>query len=409
MSPLPLKPEIVAPAGNLRKLRCALQAGADAVYLASPRYSLRKAADNFGPADLRTALTEVRRFGARAYLALNGMPLERDMSGLCRYLEDLAREEVQPDALIVSDPGVLVAARRAGPWRLHVSTQASVQNWRSCAFWRDLGAARVVVGREVSVQECAEIKQHADIEIESFVHGSMCTSNSGKCVISNYTAGRDANRGGCLQSCRYPFAISSTPEGPVEVSAHLMNSGDLMGLAQLPAMVLSGIDALKIEGRMKSEYYAATTARVYREALDHVYDTLSRGGELKPGWDTPWRGRLQELPHRAWTSGSLEERAFDRSLDFSSGAVRQIDSYVGHIRCESGGAAVIELKQALGQGEMLEVLEPRGRAQMSRVETLHDMQGRACDKMLPDRLARVRFSGGWSVGSMLRRPTVAQV
>ena len=211
--------------------------------------------------------------------------------------------------------GILNMARELTTIPLHVSTQASVMNAQTVALWQEAGATRVVVGRELSISECQEIHQQTGVEIETFCHGSMCTSHSGKCVISNYTAGRDSNRGGCVQTCRYVFDVFDEDGEEVAYSAPVMNSKDLMSLHLIPQFIDVGIHSLKIEGRMKSPMYVAMVVAAYRECLDLAYDAAKNGTAA----DLPvkkWQDEIAHMSNRQFTSGSLEERAFVNSINY---------------------------------------------------------------------------------------------
>ena len=263
------KPELLVPAGNLSKLYVAFAYGADAVYAGAPAFGLRQGADNFSFEELAIGVNYAHSLGKRVYVALNAMPHQWELQGLQELLEEL--ETIGPDAFIVSDPGVFRMIKKHTSIACHISTQASVTNKYTSQMWKQMGAKRVIVARELTMHECLAIKDGVDIELEAFVHGSMCTSYSGKCTISNYTAGRDANRGGCVHNCRYQYSIHDQATNDKEYESYIMNSRDLMGISLIPQLLKSRIDSFKIEGRMKSNLYVAQTTRMYRAAIDHCW------------------------------------------------------------------------------------------------------------------------------------------
>ena len=274
-------PELLAPAGSLEKLKTAVLYGADAVYFAGQEFGLRAAADNFTLDEIREGVEFAHSRGAKTYVVLNGFLHDSDLENLPAFVRFL--KDVGVDAVIVSDPGVAMVVREHGPIPLHVSTQASVMNTYGALAWKELGAVRVVLGREVSIREAGRIQREAGIEIELFVHGAMCMAYSGHCVISNFTQGRDSNRGGCAHSCRFSYDVKF--ESGQHESSFVMSSKDLEGLMALPQFVEEGIVSLKIEGRMKGPLYAATTTRVYRAALDYYREQRRWELASSPAWN----------------------------------------------------------------------------------------------------------------------------
>ena len=282
--------ELLSPAGNLEKLRAAINFGADAVYLAGPGFGLRAASTEFSPEDLATAVDEAHAGGVRVYLTVNAMPHECDYPALLSYLDLLAR--VKPDALIVSDPGVIALCRERLPdVPLHLSTQANALSSASCRVWYGMGVRRIVLARELSLAEIKEIRKNipADLELEAFVHGSMCVSYSGRCLLSNYFTGRDANRGDCTQPCRWKYRVGrlsgelfeeSRPDEPIPVEedaggTFILASRDLSMIEHLADLADAGVSALKIEGRMKSALYVAAVTNAYRmHIFRHRPDSL---------------------------------------------------------------------------------------------------------------------------------------
>jgi putative protease len=297
-------PELLAPAGSPEKLRVALAYGADAVYFAGRNYGLRAFADNFSDEEIAAAIAETHRAGRRAYVTVNIFPHNDDLGALPAYLAFL--RDCGADAAIVSDPGVFRLARKTAPeLPIHISTQANTVNWAAALFWEELGVRRVVLAREVSLADIRIIRAKTGLELEAFVHGAMCVSYSGRCLLSNYLTGRDANRGECAQACRWRWhVVEETRPGqyfPVSEDrrgTYVFNSKDLCLLPHIPDLVGSGLDSLKIEGRMKSVHYVATVVKVYREALD-AYAANPEDFAVRK----EWLAEFEKISHRPYTAG----------------------------------------------------------------------------------------------------------
>ncbi|WP_100398261.1 peptidase U32 family protein [Bacillus sp. FJAT-44742] len=271
------KPELLLPAGNLEKLKIAVHYGADAVYIGGQEFGLRSNADNFSKEEMREGVQFAKKYGAKVYVTTNIYAHNENMDGLEEYLKDL--EEVEVTGIIVADPLIIETCRRSAPkLEVHLSTQQSLANWLAVKFWKEQGLERVVLAREVGMEEMLEIKKHVDIEVEAFVHGAMCISYSGRCVLSNHMTARDSNRGGCCQSCRWNYDLyeeGADGEGRIENplfaeddANFTMSPKDLNLIQSIPKVIEAGIDSLKVEGRMKSIHYVATVASVYRKVID---------------------------------------------------------------------------------------------------------------------------------------------
>ncbi|MCM3539704.1 peptidase U32 family protein [Priestia endophytica] len=268
------KPELLAPAGNLEKLKVAVHYGADAVFIGGREYGLRSNADNFSMEEMAEGTAFARKYGARIYVTTNIYAHNENIDGLEEYLESLEKAGVA--GIIVADPLIIETCRKVAPsLEVHLSTQQSLANWKAVQFWKEEGLERVVLARETSAEEIREMKEKVDIEIESFIHGAMCIAYSGRCVLSNHMTARDSNRGGCCQSCRWDYDLFEMDENNEE--APLFNEGDapfamspkdLNLIQSIPKMIEMGIDSLKIEGRMKSIHYVATVVTVYRKVID---------------------------------------------------------------------------------------------------------------------------------------------
>ena len=303
------KPEILSPAGNFEKMRAAILYGADAVYLSGQVFGMRAAADNFTLDEMREAVAYAHERGVRVYLTLNTMPREYEYPELEKYLEELS--DVGLDAMIIADVGVLMLVKRMLPdMEIHISTQANASSAAACRAWYGLGAKRVVLARELTLDEIRAIRQNIpeELELECFIHGSMCVSYSGRCLLSNHIIGRDANRGMCAQPCRWNYRISGyeieeekrpdckMPVEEINGETFIMASRDTCTIEHIPELCEAGINSFKIEGRMKSAYYAAVATNAYRMALDSY---LSGSYE----YDPRWYDELLSVSHREYNTG----------------------------------------------------------------------------------------------------------
>lgn len=296
------KPELLAPAGNLEKLQFAIRYGADAVYIGGQQFGLRAKAGNFTFEDMEKGVDFARQYGAKVYVAANIIAHNEDLQGTRAYFKRLS--QIGIDAVIVADPALIVACQEAAPeLEIHLSTQASTTNWQAVKFWKEEGISRVVLAREVSMAEIREIKALVDTELEAFIHGAMCISYSGRCVLSNHMTARDANRGGCAQSCRWKYDLFTDPVDTENDSlptsetseAFTMSSKDLCMVEYIPDMIEAGVDSLKIEGRMKSIHYVATVCNVYRQIIDS-YCADPEHYRLKEEWvDEIWKAAQRSL------------------------------------------------------------------------------------------------------------------
>lgn len=326
-------PELLAPAGNLEKLKIAFQFGADAVYVGGYVFGLRKYADNFSEYELTEGITLANRLGKKVYVVLNGFAHQADLDALEDHLAFLDR--VRPHGLIISDMGVFQLAKRLTTLDLHVSTQASASNKFTSQFWKDLGAKRVILGRETSLESCREILETVDIELEIFVHGAMCASYSGKCVISNYSSGRDSNRGGCVQSCRHNYSVYDSSQKPL-YTAHIMNAKDLNALPILPDIIRSGVCSLKIEGRMKSNMYLANTVLQYRKALDYYAQEHGITESKLAEFSTP----LSDVSNRQFTPGALNNPLGEAAVNRAFGHYEKNVEFVGTVKAVEENVAI---------------------------------------------------------------------
>lgn len=360
------KPELLAPAKNLERLKVVVTYGADAVYVGGERYGLRARADNFTLADLAQGVAFAHRHGAKVYVALNAFLHDTDLTGLGDYCQEL--EALGIDAVIVSDLGVIREIQKATSLAIHLSTQASCLNSGAAQLWQRAGVRRFIVGRELSIAEAGAIQQKTGLEVEMFTHGAMCMAYSGHCTISNFTAGRDSNRGGCIQSCRLPYFVSeNTTPAPIP----FMSSRDLWGIDQIEAFVQHGICSLKIEGRMKSSFYGAIASRVYRRLIDaHAAGTLN---DTLLNWAA---AELRSVPHRDYFTGSLATPAGPDSV-FTQAAGINVGThqYIGMVMETTPDAIVVHLVEPLSLGDDIEVVPPTGAPLRWRVSQMQSVIG----------------------------------
>ncbi len=354
------KPELLAPAGNMEKLKIAVHYGADAVYLGGQSFGLRNMADNFSLDEMSAALDFCHAKGVKAYLTINSYPRNESLPELEEYLAQIA--PLPFDAYIVADPGVVDAVRQMSPGReLHLSTQANTINWRSARFWQQQGIRRVNLAREMSLDNIQEtVIKVPEIEFEAFIHGALCISYSGRCLISSMLTGRDANQGECTHPCRWSYHLveESRPGEyfPVvedENGTFIFNSRDLCLLEHIPALVSSGVRSLKIEGRMKGINYVASVLRVYRQALDEYLTNPS-------GWRcrTEWLEELAKLSHRGYTTGFLFGQPRVVGQEYESAYIRSHD-FVGVIdEIRDDGALLISVRNRIKAGDLIEFIGP---------------------------------------------------
>ena len=393
------KPELLAPAGSLNKLKIALYYGADAGYLGGKHFSLRSFADNFTAEELREGVSHAHNLGKKVYVCANIFAKNADFLALGDYFRQL--QELGADAVLISDPGVLRICKQCAPkLPVHISTQAHTLNAQAAAFWREAGAERVVLARELSLEEIAEIHaENPDLELEAFVHGAMCISYSGRCYLSDYLDGRQSNRGACVQACRWRYRIQSD-EGKrgewYEVEedgkgAYVMNSKDLNMSAHLKELQEAGVRSFKIEGRMKSEYYLATVVNAYRRILD--------------GGDPAMLGEeLECAAHRDYTTAY----AFGKNGDTVSPENSQTKGtceYIANVLSWERGTVTVEMRNRFRAGDVLEILSPGDSFGKSiSVADMTDNCGTPCtDAKLVQGIYRFPCAEPLSAGDILRR------
>ena len=390
ITPQLTRPELLSPAGNLEKLSIAFKYGADAVYIGGHVFGLRRFASNFSIDHICQGIDIANQYQKRVYVVLNGFAHECDLEALKSHLDDLNR--CQPHGLIISDMGVFQLAKDRTSIPLHISTQASVTNKYACELWQELGASRIILAREVSVSECRSIMAHCPIELEVFVHGAMCASYSGKCTISNYTAGRDSNRGGCIQSCRHAYAVSESKAGlsdTTESGLTLMNAKDLMAIRTLPQLISIGVSSLKIEGRMKSNLYVANTTQLYREAIDTCYEAAILGKSVPDAEFSRWETALSQVSNRLFSRGGLDDDFQGESIHYNFKAYEKSVEYMGTIKDQISDMVVSSVANAFSIGDTLVVIAPHTSPTPFTVTTLRDCLGRPISRTKPNSVVRL--------------------
>ncbi len=359
------RPELLAPAGSPEVLRVAVNFGADAVYFGGEDFGLRAKAKNFSPGEIREGIDYARSHSVKAYVTVNIFAHNEDLAGIRSYLGELAAME--PDALIISDPGVFSIAREVCPQTdIHISTQAGCTNYGTCRFWHGLGAGRVVAARELSLEELKEMRLNMpeDMELEVFVHGAMCVSQSGRCLLSSYFTGRDANRGECTHPCRWKYAVvEETRPGqylPVieeDGQTYVFNAADLCMIGHLPELMDCGIDSFKIEGRMKNALYAASVTRAYRQAIDDCMEDPARySANISDYMD-----QLRDCTYRKFSTGFYFGKPDEKAQIYESNTYEKGCTFLGIIGERTrDGSYRIEQKNKFSVGETVEIMKPDG-------------------------------------------------
>lgn len=398
------KIELLAPAGDLEKLKMAITYGADAVYLGGESFGLRKASKNFSIDQIKEGIEFAHERGKKVYITLNIVPHDKDMEGLEEYLQDL--ERIKADAVIVSDPGIFSVVKRTVPnMDIHISTQASVTNYETIMFWYNLGVRRVVLARELSFEEIENLtkKLPEDLELEAFVHGAMCMSYSGRCLISNYMTGRDANRGDCAHPCRYKYSLVEErrpgqyfPVFEDEEGTFIMNSKDLCMVEYIPELMKSGIKSFKIEGRVKSSYYVATVLRVYRMLIDRYYENPKN---FK--FDEKWLREITKASHRDFTTGFyLGKPDSEAQVYDTSSYIRGYD-FVGLVLDydEKTRIATVEQRNRIFVGDKVEVFGPNKEYFTQVIEKMWDENDEEIN-VAPHAQQKIKILMDYSVDTM---------
>lgn len=376
-------PELLVPASSLEVLKTAVIFGADAVYIGGEVFSLRAKSKNFSLEDMKEGIDFAHAHGVRVYVTSNILAHNQDLEGVREYFKEL--KVIQPDALIISDPGVFDIAREIIPEiDVHISTQANNTNYGTYNFWYRQGARRVVTARELSMEEIADIRKHIpdDLEIETFVHGAMCISYSGRCLLSNFFTGRDANRGACTHPCRWKYAVvEETRPGeylPVyenERGTYIFNSKDLCMIEHIPELVEAGIDSLKIEGRMKTALYVATVARTYRKAIDD-YFTDPKLYEKNMDW---YQAEISKCTYRQFTTGFYFGKPDENTQIYDNNTYVNEYIYLGIVEEVKDNLCRIEQRNKFCVGDAIEIMKPDGTNVPVTVEAMYTDDGESVD------------------------------
>ncbi len=374
------RPELLIPASSLEVLKVAVCFGADAVYIGGEAFSLRAKAKNFSPEEMAEGIAFAHARGAKVYVTANILAHNEDLAAVRSYFQTL--KDMAPDALIISDPGVFLMAKEVCPEiEIHISTQANNTNYATFAFWHSLGAKRVVTARELSMAELKEIRAQkpADLEMETFIHGAMCISYSGRCLLSSFLAGRDANRGACTHPCRWKYALmEETRPGeyyPVEENergTYIFNSKDLCMIEHIPALLAAGIDSFKVEGRMKTALYVATVARTYRKAID---DYLENPALYESNMDW-YKEQIRSCTYRQFTTGFFFGKPDETAQIYDNNTYVKEYTYLGMVgKPTAEGLYETEQRNKFSVGEVIEVMKPGGENMEVTVRRIVNAQG----------------------------------
>ena len=402
------KPELLVPASSLEVLKTAVRYGADAVYIGGEVFGLRSKAKNFSLEEMKEGVEFAHRYNVKVYVTANILAHNSDIEPVKAYFNDL--KKVKPDALIIADPAIFTIAKEMLPdMELHISTQANNTNYGTYNFWHSLGAKRVVSARELSISEIKDIRNHIpdDLEIETFVHGAMCISYSGRCLLSSFMAGRDANKGACTHPCRWKYAVveESRPGQymPVEENergTYIFNSKDLCMIDHIPELVDAGIDSFKIEGRMKTALYVATVARTYRMAIDDYFENPKKYEENIPKYKT----LISQCTYRQYTTGFFFGKPDETTQIYDCNVYERDYVYLG-ISGEplEDGSFVIEQKNKFCVGDKIEIMKADGRDIEANVISITDQDGVAMESCPhPKQIITIKLDQVPEAGDILR-------
>jgi len=402
------KPELLVPASSLEVLKTAVRYGADAVYIGGEVFGLRAKAKNFSLEEMKEGVEFAHRYNVKVYVTANILAHNSDIEPVKAYFNDL--KKVKPDALIIADPAIFTIAKEMLPdMELHISTQANNTNYGTYNFWHSLGAKRVVSARELSISEIKDIRNHIpdDLEIETFVHGAMCISYSGRCLLSSFMAGRDANKGACTHPCRWKYAVveESRPGQymPVEENergTYIFNSKDLCMIDHIPELVDAGIDSFKIEGRMKTALYVATVARTYRMAIDDYFENPKKYEENIPKYKT----LISQCTYRQYTTGFFFGKPDETTQIYDCNIYERDYVYLG-ISGEplEDGSFVIEQKNKFCVGDKIEIMKADGRDIEANVISITDQDGVAMESCPhPKQIITIKLDQVPETGDILR-------
>lgn len=404
--PPPSKTELLAPAGNFEKLEIAIHFGADAVYLGGKDFSLRSFSGNFTPEDMQKAIRYAHDRGVKVYVTCNIYPRNNDISAITDYLIQLGKIGV--DAIIVSDPGILsIALERIPHVPIHLSTQANTTNFASVSFWEKMKIRRINLARELSLKEITEIAQRCRIECEIFVHGAMCISYSGRCLLSSFLANRESNRGMCCQPCRSRYAVieESRPQEHIPIAedrygTYIFNSKDLCMIRHIPEMISTGATAFKIEGRMKTVHYLATVVKTYREAVDRWYDNPQTYSSRQQ-----WLEELEKINHRGYCTGFFFGHSPETDPNFYESVYRPTNIiFAGKvIEHRSNGLSRVDIRNKTCIGDTIEILKPSGFSPRMTIKSLYNPNGVSIPAAQPGQIADIPLEVETAPNDIIRK------
>jgi putative protease len=400
------KPELLAPAGNFEKLEIAVHFGADAVYLAGKDFSLRNFSGNFTIDEMPQAIAFAHANKVKVYVACNIFPRNQEQAAIAEFLTSLGK--MDPDAIIISDPGILAMARERMPQTpIHLSTQANTTNYNAARFWESQGVNRVNVARELSLPEVETIARCTTLEIETFVHGAMCMAYSGRCLLSSFMALRDSNRGMCCHPCRFQYAVveAKRPGQYYELSedtrgSYIFNSRDLCMIEHIPEMIGAGISSLKIEGRMKSINYLASVVKIYREAID-VYARDAEAYHVQP----EWIAELAKLTHREYCTGFYlgDPEQVSPNID---GRIRAGRLFLAKVlKANGNGQMVIDVRNQLCKDDKIEIISARGPVRTDTILKIVNEDHQEVDVVNPGSRAKITLGDDASPNDIIRKVT----
>ncbi len=399
------KIELLAPAGNLEKFEIAIHYGADAVYLAGKDYSLRNLSENFTLEELESAVLFAHKSGVKVYVACNIFSRNSEQGAISDYLKSLAG--ISPDAVIIADPGILLEARKVMPdIPIHLSTQANTTNYKSALFWKNLGVTRINAARELSLKEVEEIALPGNVEVEVFVHGAMCISYSGRCLLSNFMENRDSNRGECCQPCRFRYSVvEETRPGrymPVDEDSrgtYIFNSKDLCMIGHIPEMINAGITSLKIEGRMKGINYLASAVKTYREAIDTWYESPSEYVVKDE-----WIDELARISNRGYCTGFYfgnTNETIPNYMDIKPATGR---TFIGKVTgVENGNVAALVVRNRFFLNDPVDILGKKGPVKRGTIKRILDIEGNEVTVARSGSTVKVLLENECSVNDLLRK------
>jgi len=404
------KIELLAPAGNGEKLQIAIEYGADAVYLAGKDYSLRNFSGNFTVEELKNAIAFAHESGVKVYVAVNIFPRNDEIEAISHYLDTLGK--LNPDAIIISDPGILMLSRNRIPHiPVHLSTQANTTNYESARFWQGLGVKRINTARELTLEEINRIVSKTSLEVETFVHGAMCVSYSGRCLLSSFMTNRDSNRGKCSHPCRWKYTVveelrpgAFMPVFEDDRGAYIFNSKDLCLIHHIPELIKAGIHSIKIEGRMKGIHYLAVTVKTYRQAIDACYDDSLN---FTPPDD--WMEELLKTGNRGYCTGFFFGAPDSTRIEYDKSVSGSHAVFLAKVLANGPdaqpGKIPVEVRNKLFVGEPIEVFRKNGPVTKDRIHQIFDTAGSSIEFAQPGSNVFLSLDFQYQENDLIRRPT----